>query len=1166
MRIKSLVIHGFKSFPDRTTLSFESGITAIVGPNGCGKSNIVDGVRWVLGEQSPKTLRGKSMEDVIFKGTANRKSLGMAEVELTLADVEDLTSASGPSEITISRRLYRSGESEYLLNKKPCRLKDITDLFLERGIGSRVYSVIEQAQINQILTGKGQERRLLIEEVAGVSKYRERKRESLLKMHGAQENLARLDDVTAELKRQLNSLKRQANAADKYHHLQEEIKNLDLALTGESFRRLSQEIAQQQLSSLKEGLELTKSQIQSREEEISRLRLNLKEQEQAKGETTEKLTQLAATSEQQRLTILSLSQQKEILVRQAAKVEEEIANTERQLESQRDEWELLSQTQRELEESLGQISSQLEGQESIERSCRQQLEADQRALDEEKDRLFELHRQSTRVEAHVAELKKDSERVRLERNKLTTEIQEAQTKQEEIERERAGLTAELNSLDRAISQENQARESLQKSANQLGQSLAERRARVSELEREVHRLEARLATLKELEAWEEIPSPDSLPEALKPFPRLIDVLEAKAGAELSLGAVLGDRLKYLLVDDLTSAGRLLPSIAGPVGLITASLAREAVSFAERFPEEAALGWLSEFALTREEYRPVLRALLSGWLLVRELEDALRIFANTPEKPNLVTLKGEVLFADGILVSASAGVTKDLLKRKKEAKELTSLLDIKKEALESARRELAQVEGQQDKTDTKLTLNKESLLECQHQRMALKERLNTYQLDAARLKENLKLFAGEERRQEQESAVLASAKQDIVGELAEVRIKIRDKEISSDSLRIGLEERKKELDQVNTLLAHYKVQAASREERLKGVNLNLERLKQSDNQLRGQLAKKEEEKSESRGECERIDAAILSANQIKESVIPEQDRGRAKLENLAAGLEAQTAQLEEMEGQLKEEQRGLAGQQESMNNLELSAARLQMQLDHLAEKISDDYGLELADVVQMEQPQNLPADPSSRLTLLREQLNRLGGVNPLALEEYESLSERYRLLTSQRDDLVESISGLRKAIAEMDKTCRERFQETFNQANERFNQVFRRLFQGGRAQLALAEDEDPLEAAVELLAEPPGKKLQNALLLSSGEKALTAIGFIFSLFMIKPSPFCFLDEIDAPLDDANVGRLNSLIGELAESCQLMLITHNKTTMERASTLHGITMEESGISKLVSVRLN
>jgi chromosome segregation protein len=327
MRIKSLVLHGFKSFPDRTTLSFEAGITAIVGPNGCGKSNIVDGVRWVLGEQSPKNLRGKSMEDVIFNGAANRKPLGMAEVELTLADVEDLGSTSGPSEISISRRLYRSGESEYLLNRKACRLKDITNLFLERGLGSRIYSVIEQGQINQILTGKGQERRLLIEEAAGVSKYRERKRESLLKLHGTQENLARLEDVSAEVKRQLNSLKRQANAAERYRRLQEEIKSLDLAVAGRTFRRLSQEIGrhQRQLTSVKEELKLAKSQLQSREEEIARLRLNIKEQEQAKEKATQKLTQLAATSEEQRLTTLSLSQQKELLVRQAAKVNDEIA-------------------------------------------------------------------------------------------------------------------------------------------------------------------------------------------------------------------------------------------------------------------------------------------------------------------------------------------------------------------------------------------------------------------------------------------------------------------------------------------------------------------------------------------------------------------------------------------------------------------------------------------------------------------------------------------------------------------------------------------------------------------------------------------------------------------------------------------------------------------------
>jgi chromosome segregation protein len=802
----------------------------------------------------------------------------------------------------------------------------------------------------------------------------------------------------------------------------------------------------------------------------------------------------------------------------------------------------------------------------MEASCRQQLEAEQQALDDEKDKLFELYRHSTRLEAQRTELEKEAERVQSEINKLVTEVQEARTREKGIEGERVSLTAQLDSLDRAISQKEQEKERLNNSAGQIGESLAQKQARVSGLEREVHRLEARFAALKELEAWEEIPSPDSLPGPLKPFPRLIDALEAKAGAELALEAVLGARLKYLLVDDLTSAGRLLPSLSRPLGLICTSMARPTATSPQGLPDEGALGWLIEFALTKEEYRPLVQAMLSGWLVVRDMEEALRIFASRPERHNLVTLKGELLFSDGILVSAPAGGSEGLLKRKKEAKELAILLETKKEALESVIGELKQLESQQERINAQLTANDKSLLEDKAARMALKERLNGCQLDAARLEENLKLFAGEGSRQDQALARLASAKQEIDDQLAEVKTKLREKEIATEKLRSTMGKKKRELEQVSSLLAQYNVQLASAKERSRGVSLSLDRLSQSDNNLKAQLAKKEEEKSEGQRECQRIDAAVLSANQSIERLIPEKDKAKSELEGLASGLEAQTARLQGMENQLKEERGRSAGQQESVNNLELNVARLQMQLDHIAEKTRDDYGLELADLVQPDQPEDMPEDPAPRLAVLREQLNRLGGVNPLAVEEYESLDERYRLLTSQREDLVESVSGLRKAIAEMDKTCRERFQETFDQANERFNQVFRRLFQGGRAQLALAEDEDPLEAAVELLAEPPGKKLQNALLLSSGEKTLTAIAFIFSLFIIKPSAFCFLDEIDAPLDDVNVARLNSLIGELASTSQLVLITHNKTTMEGASTLHGITMEELGISKLVSVRIN
>lgn len=1181
MRIKGLTLIGFKSFPERTSLSFEPGISAVVGPNGCGKSNLVDAVRWVLGEQSAKLLRGRSMEDLIFKGSESRKVLGLAEVALTLTDAEELTSplVSGRPEVMVSRCLYRSGESEYAINKVPCRLKDITDLFLDQGVSSRVYSIIEQGQINQILTGKGEERRGLIEEAAGVSKYRERKRETLLKLEGTRQNLARIDDVIGEVKRQMNSLKRQASAAERYQRLKEEIRSLEIELAWQKFTRLKQQASanQKEIETIQGQLQALLAQVKEKEVGMEKVRASLLQKEKAKRQAEERAAAAKARAQQLEALTLSLNREAELNKRQLGKIEEENLGIKAALEQMTGEAEELRQVGTELKESALDIQRKIAESEALLLTVRGQHREEVQKLEQAKVEVFDLHRRLAEVTTHLKTCQAEIEQGKSKKEKNRQETTSVLKMLERVQGERHELASKLRSLQEEIALKQRLKEEKEFQLARAVSRLTQKKEQAQELKREWDTFSLRLASLKEMEeTLEGYRTPvRSLLLATKKEPASIpgirgtvaDLITVEEKYERALVSALGERLQYVIVDDLSSALALLPIREGRVGFIGRDIQAPAES--EPVPAgENVLGHLCELVAAPADCYQAVKYLLWPWFLVSDLATALKLRQQGFDSVNFVTLEGEVLERGSILITApGVGPDAAVLARKREIRELEQKVGPKEIELSGLLAEVVALENETQAQRVELEKIQEATSRHQGEITSLQQQLRWQEQEEARAGESLQLLASEREEADKEMAGALVAQE----EAARVKIELdrakEAKESELENLRSSEETLRVKTENLSQELSRLKVEAASLEERLQGINLRRAKLEESAQHQQAVLGKKEGEYNEIQNELDRIGAELTAVEQEQGGPSLGGEQAEAEVNQAGREYEQTAAAFDQAQASLKGLERAFSETREELRDKELAAAQIRLELNHTQDLVRETYGLDL----KQERPSAegmalLEEEAIARLQQLKEEVGKIGQVNLLALEEYHGLRERFELLARERRDLSESMDSLEQAIRESDRVCREKFQETFILANQKFNEVFRRLFQGGRAQLALTGEEDPLECGVEMMVEPPGKRLQNALLLSTGEKALTAIALIFALFLIKPSPFCFLDEIDAPLDDANIARLNSLVKEIAGVSQLIIITHNKKTMEAADTLYGITMEEAGVSKLVSVKLN
>jgi chromosome segregation protein len=1185
MRLEKVEIVGFKSFCDKQELSFQGGVTGIVGPNGCGKSNISDAISWVLGEQSAKSLRGTAMEDVIFAGSQSRQPLAMAEVNLRVTGLNG-KSPDGSGECIVSRRLYRSGESEYLMNGDVCRLRDIHELFMDTGLGSKAYSIIEQGKIGLILSSKPADRRALIEEAAGITKYKARRRQSQLKLEAAQQNLLRVNDIVHEVEKQLESLKRQAGKARRYRALREQITGVERVLFGRRFRELSEQLRllderhaeqQQREQAVTIALQAEEAQLEARRTALYDEDTRLDEARGQMGEHTlaaerhqgrsayarDQIAQAEARAQEADVEAASLQERLGPLFERLGTVRTDSARLQGEREAAESE-------QRAAESALRESSALYDGRQAEQEQAR---EAQVGIL----ERLAGLQnsREATsgnaeRAEGDLLKLAAEHRQLEDERARATEALDRARVHAAEAEALLARLVADR---DAAAGEAASARQQ------------AEGAGREAEaLQSERDSLAGRLSSLEEIvsthaafdEGVRALLRPAG-PEERRPavLGVVADTLETDPLYERAVEAFLGERLQYVLTPraenavehlrhlEATASGRVaILAVEGDAAATGDEQARLRGVAAQEPRVRALLGSLYRVSGPHER---AIRAALPEALVVDTLEDALDIARRQGPLP-CATLAGETL--RGPLLEGGRAV-KGLLAPRREVKETRTRLDEIEGQLQDVRAREREAAARAADAGARAHALEESIHAGEMQQVALRHDHTAAEEELSRLHRKATILDSERRQAEQEKGEAALRLADIEqGLLGAEEEKERGRERLA-ALAAAVTDARAATEAAQARLAEARSRLAALRERVVAVEGDAARLQSEREELEGRIAGARSRADQLRRQREELRQEKLSSERLLAEALTARDRAATEVARLEEAVRGLREELDAREAALKERRRDRDVLRDAVAELEVRRARAHSDLDHLARESQQAVGMTAAEAsasLTEEEQAAVLDELQARLAELREKLDRIGPVNILAVEQTQELEERHLFMTSQRQDLLESITELEQGIRRIDRTSRERFTEAFQTINQHFGEVFRQLFGGGTAGLSLLDEEDVLESGIDVMAQPPGKRLQSVMLLSGGEKALTAIALLFAIFQYKPSPFCILDEVDAPLDDANIGRFVRMLEGLKAQTQFILITHSRRTMEIADQLYGVTMEEPGVSKLVSVRLN
>ena len=1176
MKIKRLEISGFKSFADKVVLDFQQGVTGVVGPNGCGKSNIVDAIRWCMGEQSAKNLRGKSMEDVIFAGSENRRPLGVAEVSLIFSTEDGRAPAKflDYAEIQMTRRLYRDGDSDYLINKTPCRLLDITELFMDTGVGTRAYSIIEQGKIGQILHSRPEERRFLIEEAAGVTKFKSRKQLALKKIESTRQNLTRLADVLGEIRRQLSSLQRQAKKAEKFREQRDELREIELLFTAREYREAQGQRSQAELElgALNDRIRQVFAAATLGEVRLEESRLGLLEAERLLTVAQEEIYRVRsefATAESglefQRKELAGLEGRLIRLESEAGELEQRLKECAAQrelLELRRDTSAVESAARC---DDLLQAEADLAGQQQAEDELQLLLEGRRKELFEAlsesaqfKNRQENARKRLTgvteRLERHGREGLQLAERLELVRQRaaaLDVELSAALVEQETCKVEIADLRSREEDLKTR---------------------LPEREKNWQARRDELNRVASRLHSLKELEAQfagygQGVKNLMQAPELRSGFSGLLaDAIETAPELEAAVEAALADRLQCIVCAGEAEALRALAFLK-ETGAGRAGLALPLTSDPSPLPAVAEGTPLADQVTVSGPCVALIRHLLSTVMLVDDMSRAMQLARSHPAL-SFVTRTGDMATQGGIVSGGSSDqVNKGIIHKKREIKDLEGQLtaleqevaglgqerdDLRRQAQETAEG-LKMAGARLHQSELKLAGLGKDRQQAGDEIARVEERLAVQTLEAANLTEEKETLEAELKLAAERLAATGNASQEL--------------ELEVGRLKAELDTRRTQLTAARERVTLLRVQTATLREQHEA---HLRGIADLEHQTRDLLRRMTSDRTDTeQGGAERLQlqATIASGSQRLEGLLLQQVAAEGRLAEVRAAYETAGSGLAAAEAQARQQREESEAVRQLQADLNLRFSTLSMQTEHLEQslleksRISMTEALTRLEAVDFDEPAR-----RARQVELQRLLDEMGEVNLMAIEEYAGMEERFTFLSAQKEDLEESLRSLQQAIQRINRTTRQRFQETYDLVNAKFQEVFPRLFCGGRAELRLTNEEDLLETGIDIIVQPPGKKLQNVTLLSGGEKALTAVALIFSIFLIKPTPFCLLDEVDAPLDDANIGRFNEMVREMSAVSQFIIITHNKATMQVADTLYGITMEEPGASKVVSVRLH
>ena len=1199
MRIKRIDLLGFKSFCDRASLDFQNPVTGIVGPNGCGKSNVVDALRWAMGEQSARHLRGKTMEDVIFNGSDTRGPSGYAEVSITfqndgLVPIEYLDYP----EITVTRRLHRDGTSEYLMNKVPSRLRDITNLFLGTGVGTKAYSIIEQGRIGLIVSARPEDRRHFIEEAAGITKYQRRKRAAERRMEATRQNLLRVSDVLDEIGKRLGSLRRQAQKAERYKRYREEMKDIELWAASHRMLEIMGERGYQQtvLEEIERERGEQQAELDRREADLEASRLSAMEMERQVNTLNEHLYGLDNRIKLDENTIKFHNHEAAELEQRAEEALQEVEELRAQMRASDEELEANHNEAARLAEMRSDLAGQVAVREEILTGLREEQGDVLGAVEQERETVALAEQATARSEASLRaivqrrrELQERGDRQRDELRRVLDRVAQLTSSRQEIDGELDGLRLSVEELG-------QKRGQLRQRLEDLDEEARRGEAELEVVHTELHRRRSRLTSLKEIHERYEGFSRGTRAIMKKRDGRgkdsgilglVADVVDAPSRYETALEAVLGQRLGTVIVENdqigVDAITYLKGSAEGrssfiarwgglldraPVGFVWEPDGAEAdAGGGLQLSGPGVHGPMLGLINFEGDYRHVAESLLGDVVVVDSLERALDVWDRV-ERRTLVTLDGEILEPDGTVTGGSLDAElSGVLRQKREIKELTEII--------------AELEQQYDQVlkahvavKTEMAGLKQVLEEVTRDGHQGDKDILTREKDLSRIASEVDALEARRHEVEQESDRVRRLLDELDLQEEQLRGEVSQaadqKQLCGDVIYLlGREGQRlsRLVEGAAQGVTDLRVDLAQADGSWRAVLDNIQRIEELRADKVERIGRLEESSAEGRRRAAELREQVARLEEELRRLITERADCQTGLEQGRAEYEARLSEVGELEGALKRVRAEVGELGVRAGKLQIKLSELSMNLSHLEEQIWERYREQLrraAGDYHLRRP--VSEEELDRLKRLRELIERMGEINLTAIEEYDELNERHEFLSTHKQDLEGALGQLQRAIQKINRTSRKRFRETFELVNAKFQEVFPRLFKGGRARLVLTNEENLLESGVEIIAQPPGKKLQSIELLSGGEKALTAVSLIFSMFLVKPTPFCLLDEVDAPLDEANVGRFNQIVRETAEISQFILITHNRRTMEIVDRLYGVTMEEPGVSKLVAVSLS
>ena len=1181
MYLKRLELQGFKSFADKTILELMPGITTVIGPNGSGKSNISDAIRWVLGEQSMKSLRGTKSMDIIFAGTQNRKSLGFAEASLVFDNSDGGALPIEYTEVTVTRKIYRSGETGYFINKVPCRLKDVLELFMDTGIGKDGYSIIGQGKIDEILSNKSEDRRHIFEEAAGIVKYRTRKQESEKKLEHTKLNLLRINDILTEIEGNLEPLQIQADKAKKYLNLREELKSIEIGLFVYNIEKYKQE-----LEKVVQDIDIMQTQCNDEEGRLERIKI-LKEELKSSideiTETIENMSNIGFESQKQieqlnsdinvaKTRIANNNENNDRYLKEIDEQNAKIQELKEEIEQKEAKKDNLKQNKEKFEKELNEKQEELDKLTEKLSSKELEIEGYKHTVEENTDKKYELQSEINAQNINYQNFEKRQVQIKQEMQSTISELDSTRLNKEDIAKQFNEIENKKNKAQNSLNEVAKQREE----ANQKIKSFE---SNINILSSEMRIKESRLKFLIETEKEKEgyIKSVKSLLkdcENIKELGKgmngvLANIIEVPDELQTAIEMCLGASLQNIVTETETDAKRLVEHLRknnlGRASFLPISSVKGRKLDKIKGNESGVVGIASDLVKYNKKYEQIILNLLGRTVIVDNMDTAIRVAKQNDYTFRIVTTEGDLINPSGAITGGSvAKKTVNILGRSKEIEKLekeVNELKVKIKKLEDEKQEYEEsIEG---------ILELSANLEKELQEIDI-----TYATEKQKvisINENIEKLEKRLNRLKEEQANLEKQKEEAVSTKGDLQVEINKiveqngelSKIINEFAELNKDDQKY-IDDLNFDITNLKISVSSFDESEASIQEIQERINQELENAHTSIENKNAQIEQIKKDNEELEKSIQDTLQKIEEVKESVNSSSSKIEELKKERAQKSEKLSKQEDELTAKFKVIEDLKGQLVKLDVKKTKIDEDINGIINKMWEEYELTPNNAEQYQKPENV-ALTQKRVNSLRNEIRELGSVNVDSIEEYKNLKDRYDFMSEQRLDLENTMSKLRKVISDMTQIMKEQFKEKFKVINKNFGEVFAELFGGGKAELTLEDEENILECGIEITVQPPGKKLQNMMLLSGGEKAFTAIALLFAILKINPAPFCVLDEIEAALDDVNVFRYADYLKKFTEHTQFLVITHRKGTMEAADSVYGVTMEESGISKLLSMKL-